>query len=76
MGQGQPWLPWTHLECPHVQHHHPRDTFVIPNNPDLHPPNHGGTVAQITQTLCEHNENLQQQKEYSNVLENSSSLSS
>ena len=52
---------------PCLQHCPPGTPFVIPNNPGLHPPNHGSTAAQITQTLHEHNENLCQWKEYTNM---------
>ena len=45
----------------------PGTPFVIPNNPGLHPTNHGGTVAQIKQTLHKHNKNLCQWKEYTNI---------
>ena len=41
----------------------PWTPFVIPSNPGLHLPHHGGTAVQIAQTLCKHTENLQQWKE-------------
>ena len=41
--------------------------FVIPNNPGFHPPKNGGTAATIAQTLCDHNKNLCQWKEYTNM---------